>query len=242
MADGKEILVSHYNKRYKYGNIYQFESKEVMIKGYPKDRYEAAVYWGKGNGKALEIAAGSGEVLMSLSQYYDEYVATELAKERAKYLKKLTEEKTHIKIIQNDIEEKNLDFPPEYFDTIIMVAVIEHLIEPISVIRYCYSLLKPGGKIIVHTLNIAKWTRRLKLLFGFFPSTGSLDEGFFTYDGKLTDLYDEGHLRYFTFRSLRKLLKDRGAFREVKDCGHGNTFLSRLWPGLFSECCVIGIK
>ena len=238
----KDLLRSHYNKSYRFKEGQDRKAKKIRVSHCPRDRYEAVVYWGKGAGRALEIAAGSGEVLAALFDFYDEYVATDLSIERVKYVEKSFAGESKVKIIQNDIEERSLDFPPGYFDLIIMNSVIEHLIEPIAALNYCHSLLKPGGRILVYTPNIAKWTRRLKLLFGFFPATGSCDEGFLTYDRKPVNLHDDGHLHYFTFRALKILLKEKAGFQEIKYCGHGKTFLSRVFPELFSECFLIGIK
>jgi len=238
----KELLVAHYNEKYKNYRCNTKDLKKAIMESFPKERCEAACYYGRGNGRALEIGAGDGEVACVLKDYYDEYVCTELSLERANRLKKIAEDDPKLRVLHNDLEEKKLPFPPNYFDTIIMFAVIEHLIELISAIKYCISLLKPGGKILINTPNIAKWTRRLKLLCGRFPSTGALNEGFLVYNNGYTDLHDEGHLHYFTFRSLRILLKDKGHLSKVKYCGFGKTFLSRLCPSLFSECLVIGIK
>jgi len=70
------------------------------------------------------------------------------------------------------------------------------------------------------------------------------------YDKKTdTDLFDEGHLHYFTFRSLKRLLTERVGFKNVQYYGYGNFrtmkvpgFLSRLLPSLFSEICIIALK
>jgi len=238
----KELLTLHYNSKYPFKDLQAENIPEIPIIKYPRNRYEAAVFWAKGKGKALEIGAGSGIVANALSSYYEEYVVTELSSERVKYLKNAFKDNGKIKVLQNDIEEKNLEFSSGYFDTIIMVALVEHLIEPISSLEYCYSLLKPGGKIFVDTPNIAKWTRRLKLLFGFFPSTGSSAEGHVDYNGKPTVLHDDGHLHYFTFRSLAKILKERCGFSRIEYCWHGSNFVSRVVPALFSECCMIAVK
>ena len=109
-----------------------------------------------------------------------------------------------VKVIQHDIDNKSMDFPDGYFDTAVMVAVIEHLVDPKTALRELSRVLKPTGRLIIDTPNIAKWTRRIKLLFGYFPSTASLDEGLLSYDKRTpTDLYDEGHLHYFTFGFIK---------------------------------------
>lgn len=240
--ESKELLRGHYNSKYNLKAELEKGARKVKLIRLPRDRYEAAICWGRGAGRALEIGAGSGEVLAALSEYYEEYLATEFSVERVRYLERMFGGNKNIKIIYNDIDDKNINADPESFDTIIMISVIEHIIEPISIIRYCYSLLKPQGKILIQTPNIAKWTRRLKLLLGFFPSTGASEEGFRPYSGYPAELHDDGHLHYFTFRSLEKLLKDKVGFSKIKYCGYGKTFLSKIFPGLFSECFIIGIK
>jgi hypothetical protein len=101
----------------------------------------------------------------------------------------------------------------------------------------------------IDTPNVAKYSRRLKLLAGHFPSTSSLDEGLTRYDGEPVQLHDEGHLHYFTFRSLRRLLLERAGFERVEylpyaarpaPLGHriGHA-LARLSPELFSEVCLV---
>ncbi|MFA5149944.1 MAG: hypothetical protein WC433_03420, partial [Candidatus Omnitrophota bacterium] len=83
-----------------------------------------------------------------------------------------------------------------------------------------------------------------KLLFGRFPSTASLNEGLLNYDRKTqTKLYDESHLHYFTFRSLKNILTERIGFSKIFCYGFGRPeVLVRLLPRLFSECLMIGIK
>jgi len=238
----KKILTEHYDQEYAKSTVREILLKPLKSRTYPRNRFEAAAYWGKGKGRILEIGAGSGNVISSLRDGYDQYVVTEFCQEALKILKELFGNDIKVKIIKNDIEEKNLPFAGEYFDTILMIAVVEHLIDPISALSYCYSLLKPGGKILIQTANIAKWTRRLKLLFGFFPSTGSRSEGFVTYEGEPTNLYDGGHLHYFTYRALRRILKEKIGFRKVQYCSQGGNFLSKMFPALFSECFVIARK
>lgn len=194
-------------------------------------------------GRYLEIGAGSGNVLLSLVDLYDELIATELSSKRAESLEKLFSMVPNVKILHHNIEDDSLDFPNEHFDTIVMTAVIEHLIDPISVLNGLHRVLKVGGRLIIDTPNLAKWTRRLKLIFGYFPSTASIDEGLLCYDRKNpTDLYDEGHLHYFTFRSLGRLCQERAGFDHVMPFGYGKTILSRLWPTMFSDCFIVAYK
>lgn len=179
---------------------------------------------------ALEIGGGSGELTEYLSQLYNEYIVTEFSTKRANLLKQRFK-KDNIKIIENDIEEESLPYPNNYFDFILMCSVLEHLVEPISVIKYCHRLLKSKGRIVIYTPNLFKWTRRIKMLFGIFPKTG----------GGNGAILDGGHLHYFTHNYLKKLLIDYGEFNKFRILPHGRG-LKYLYAPLFSECLVEAIK
>ena len=84
---------------------------------------------------------------------------------------------------------------------------------------------------------------------GRFPSTASKNEGLATYDGEPADLYDEGHLHYFTYRSLTLMLNQRCNFSTIKKHGYSDkrvplgksvhNSLANLWPEMFSDVVVV---
>lgn len=234
-------IEKHYNE--KYAENTQDKVEKINAGCHPVHRNEAAVLMALGGtGRLLEIGSGNGQILLSLEGYYQECVGIELSSVRAEASRKLLARYAHMNVLTGNFETMALPFKEGYFDAIISVAVIEHVIDPFHFCERMYHLLKPGGKVIVDTPNLAKWTRRIKLLCGRFPSTASLDEGFLAYDRKsATTLYDEGHFHYFTFRSLRKTL-ERAGFKQVKYHGYGKNPLVQLWPTLFSECLVTAIK
>jgi SAM-dependent methyltransferase len=51
-------------------------------------------------------------------------------------------------------------YPPGSFDTIILNQVIEHLVDPVGAVTTLSGLLRPGGRMIVLTPNVAGWPRR----------------------------------------------------------------------------------
>jgi 2-polyprenyl-3-methyl-5-hydroxy-6-metoxy-1,4-benzoquinol methylase len=81
------------------------------------------------------------------------------------------------------------------FDYIVFADVLEHLRDPAAVLRKCIPCLKDSGKIIISVPNIANWIIRLSLLFGKFDY---MDRG----------ILDRTHLRFFTSRSLKQLMKE----------------------------------
>lgn len=180
-------------------------------------------------------------MLVTVRRGYDEVTAIELSAPRADVLRAFFASDPGVTILHGDFESMHAEAFGARFDTILMIAVLEHFVEPISVLRKAHALLVPGGHLVVLVPNIAKWTRRLKLVAGRYPATASVDEGLLMYDRRTpTDLLDEGHLHCFTYRSLTRLLKERAGFRSVVWCPPGRPrWAVKLLPQLLAECCVL---
>lgn len=93
-----------------------------------------------------------------------------------------------------DIE--SYDFPyREEFDYILFADVLEHLRDPVSVLRRSLPSLKPTGELIVSIPNVANIAIRTSLLFGRF-------------DYRDRGILDRTHVRFFTLASLRRMMED----------------------------------
>jgi SAM-dependent methyltransferase len=219
----------------------------------PSDRYQAAlgaVLQRFRGGALLEIGAGSGLLARSLLAAgldCDCYTASELSSARLEGLRRGLDD-PRVRVIELDAEEIPAEELGRY-DAVLMVALIEHLFDPLRALQRARRLLRPGGFALVDTPNVAKFTRRWKLLMGRFPSTASREEGLVTYDGRPVDLHDEGHLHYFTHASLSRMLVERCGFARVDAIPYATPprplgprvhhALARLRPQLFSELCVV---
>jgi len=173
----------------------------------PGDRHEACLHYFPRHfrgGDILEIGAGDGLIARSLAAAgvpFDHDTAPEYSQARLAGLRRsLTDPR--IRVAHLDLEEPPREHAGRY-DAVILLALVEHLVDPLAGLRHAREMLRPGGIAFIDTPNIAKYTRRLKLLFGRFPSTASRDEGLSTWRGEPVDLHDEGHLHYFTYRSPR---------------------------------------
>ncbi len=87
----------------------------------------------------------------------------------------------------------------EQFDAVVSLAVIEHVLDIRGFIQRLSGLCKPGGKIVIMTLNeggllyrATKLGKALGVSIGF------------------NRLYDVHHLHHFTTRSLARLIEDAG--------------------------------
>ena len=228
----------------------------VEYQSSPANRFEACLKYFPTcfrGGDMLELGAGSGLVARSLianKLKFNTYTLSEVSPSRLKGLSQSFTD-PRIRVLELDAESLPDDELHRY-DAVIMIALIAQLVDPIAAMQQVRKLLRPGGFVFVETPNVAKFTRRAKLLFGRFPAIASRNEGLTTYDGHPVDLLDEGHLHYFTFHSLSRMLVDRCGFSRVEKLSYfvgpngqrmfGHKIgdgLARLWPELFSEILVV---
>jgi 2-polyprenyl-3-methyl-5-hydroxy-6-metoxy-1,4-benzoquinol methylase/glycosyltransferase involved in cell wall biosynthesis len=103
-----------------------------------------------------------------------------------------------------------LPWPEESFDVVVAADVLEHLRDPVAVLRLLERYLAPGGRLVVSLPNVANASVRLPLLFGRFAYTE-------------TGILDATHVRLYTFETARALLDSCG-FRVERAFSGSNTF------------------
>lgn len=91
----------------------------------------------------------------------------------------------------------NLPFEDGFFDVVTAGEIIEHIYDTDFFLSQIRRILKKGGVFLVSTPNVASLGRRLLLLLGINPiiETSPNEED------------SSGHIRYFTFNTLKSLLK-----------------------------------
>jgi 2-polyprenyl-3-methyl-5-hydroxy-6-metoxy-1,4-benzoquinol methylase len=83
------------------------------------------------------------------------------------------------------------------FDLVVFADVLEHTVDPRSVIERFLPYLEDDGQVLVSLPNVAAWTVRLGLLAGRF-------------DYQPSGILDDSHLRFFTRRSAARLCESAG--------------------------------
>ncbi len=83
------------------------------------------------------------------------------------------------------------------FDVVVLGDVLEHLRDPLRLLRACVGLLRPGGSVVISVPNVTHGSVRLALLQGRWVYR---DLG----------LLDRTHVTFFTRSSLMRLLEDAG--------------------------------
>jgi len=108
------------------------------------------------------------------------------------------------------------------FDAVTALEVIEHLYDPRAFLRRVRDLLAPGAPLVLSTPHHG-FLKNLALAV-----SGKLDDHF-------TVLWDGGHIKFFSARTIRRMLEECG-YRVVQIRGVG-----RL-PGLWKSMVVLAVK
>lgn len=123
-------------------------------------------------------------------------------------------------VVVGDVEQLELPFEPGSFDAVVCADLIEHLRDPGQFLSRVRPLLRPGGRLVLTTPNVANWTIRMQLLFGRWRYT---ERG----------ILDRTHTHLFTRRTLAECLATSGYELERLDFTVpvpliGNALLERL--------------
>lgn len=225
-----------------YDNLYAAEklSFSDYSNRFPQHRNEAMVRLASSGHRVLEIGCGGGNVLYNLRERFEELYGIEISPLRADKVQQLGKQyEVNLQVMTGNIEE-GLNFPDGFFDVILWADVIEHCVNLWSAMSEIKRLLANKGKLVTCTPNIAELRHRLTLLCGHFPFTSGTDEGFGV---RKNELFDGGHLHYFTFSSLAKLYK-KYDIEPVESLGFGRLrHFHNLYPSLLSaSICLAGVK
>ena len=142
--------------------------------------------------RALDVGCSTGYLASRLQERGATVVGLDLDDRAAEQARRFCES-VHV----GDVETMELPFEAGSFDAIVAGDVIEHLRDPGAFLARIRPLLRPGGRLVLSTPNIANWAMRLSLLFGRFRYTE-------------WGLLDRTHTHLFTRKTLRECLETAG--------------------------------
>ena len=107
-------------------------------------------------------------------------------------------------------QAEELDFPLASFDTVTLFHVLEHVPDPVRLIRRCRDLLRPQGILAIAVPNDVKaWSSRIKKL-GKRLGLGPFQKFSPVLGISRAGTSREIHLSHFTPDVLRRLLEESG--------------------------------
>jgi len=100
-------------------------------------------------------------------------------------------------VVEGNIEFIDLPYEENSFDCILFADILEHLVDPLAVLKKTRKLLKCDGTVVASLPNVQ-----------YLGLIHHLIEGNWTYQDE--GILDRTHLRFFTYREIEKLFDDAG--------------------------------
>ena len=142
--------------------------------------------------RVLDVGSSSGYLAQPLAARGNTVVGLELDPDAARAAEAYCE-----RVLVGDVETMELPLEPGSFDVVLLGDVIEHLRDPVAALERLRPLLRPGGRLVLSTPNVANWAIRLSLLAGRWRYT---DRG----------ILDRTHTHLFTRATLRETIERAG--------------------------------
>lgn len=143
----------------------------------------------------LDLPCGDGTLTGLFARHFERVVGVDAS---SKHLKIARERAPQAEFYESLIEEFNTD---ERFDNVVMLNILEHVNDPISILRKAASLLKEKGTLIVHVPNANAINRHIAVKMGTLESLEELSP---------FDINVAGHRRSYTLDSLKNEFTDAG--------------------------------
>lgn len=148
--------------------------------------------------RLLDLGCGNGSIAELLHQQGYSVVGIDPSEDGVRIAK---EKYPHLTIDQGSAYD---DLANAYgqFDVVVSLEVVEHVYSPRDYAKTIYDLLVPGGIAILST-PYHGYLKNVALAV-----TGKLDSHF-------TVLWDNGHIKFWSIRTLTKLLEETG-FKNIR--------------------------
>jgi len=141
------------------------------------------------NKNILDVGGGTGDILKYFFPKSNLHLVDISSK--ALMIAKKNDINTHLINIETD----KLPYKDNFFDFVLSSEVIEHLKDHENFFAEIKRVLKPRGLFLITTPNICSLSSRIRLIFGFLPTTAS---------------FDPDHIQILNFQKLISILKKSG--------------------------------
>ena len=173
--------------------------------------------------RLLDVGCGDGKYALAFQKAFgiDEFFGIDMGEEAVKMAGS-----SSINMSCMDLNKTGMPYQDNYFDMVFAGEIIEHLLSPDNLLIEVHRVLRSGGYFVVTTPNIANWYDRIILLVGWQPysiPTHSVCRGVGTFMSKARDTTIRdyryifttsgcglAHIQFFTYRSLKALMKMHG--------------------------------
>jgi len=175
------------------GSYYNFEKSREEGKGMAFAQHLKRL---KTNGKFLDVGCATGFFINGIKKHSDwEVYGTDFGKSAVQFAR----DKLGLNVVEGDLADAQ--FPNAFFDYVHVNNVLEHVLNPVSLLRECRRIIKPNGVFFLSVPN------------GFNDSLDLID---FWKEEKKPARSKSGHIFFFPARTLPLLFKQVGFEVETK--------------------------
>lgn len=155
---------------------------------------KACLEHARGN-SLLDMPCGDGILTSMLAPSFSRVVGIDASKNHLELAKKILPDVEFHDALIEEFETS------ERFSTITMLNILEHVVDPVQVLKKAASLLDDGGVLLVHVPNANAVNRRLAVLMGTLKECGELSP---------FDIEIVGHRRSYTLLTLCEEISKAG--------------------------------
>ena len=175
------------------GSYYDFDKSREEGKGMAFAR--RLMRW-KPTGKFLDVGCATGFFINGIRRHSRwEVYGTDFGESAVRHAR----EKLGLNVVQGDLADAA--FPEAFFDYVHVNNVLEHVLNPVSLLKECRRIIKPGGVFFLSVPN------------GFNDSLDLID---FWKEEKKPARSKNGHIFFFPDRTLLMLFRQIGFEVETK--------------------------
>lgn len=135
----------------------------------------------------LDMPCGDGVLTSMLAPSFSRVVGVDASSKHLELAKKILPDVEFHEALIEDFETS------ERFSTVTMINVLEHVVDPIAVLKKAASLLADDGVLLVHVPNALATNRRLAVLMGTLTECEELSP---------FDIEIAGHRRSYSLKTL----------------------------------------
>ena len=148
--------------------------------------------------RIFDLGCGNGSVAQALTLLGHEVVGVDPSEMG------IQQARTHYPNLRLELGSAYDDLAAKYgtFPCVISLEVVEHVYSPRLYAATLFSLVEKGGVAIISTPYHGYWKNLVMALFGRM-------------DHHFTVLWDHGHIKFWSFKTLKTLLEEAG-FRDIR--------------------------
>lgn len=176
---------------YQGNSLYDFDNR-ILLEWYPKRVRKFC----DGAQSLLELGLGHGITAMEFGSHFKRHVIIDASPAVIANFR-LAHPESRAEIVESYFEDFQSQ---ERFEVIVLGFILEHVDDPLVVLRHFRQFMAPNGKMFVTVPNAEVLNRRLGHLAGMLPDMTELSD----HDRLL------GHQRYYTVTTLRQVLELAG--------------------------------